>query len=202
MEDKKNKSGVDRALVRRAQGGDKDAFGELVKRHERKVYALAFRFMRNKEDAADVMQETFLQAYKKILSFEGKSAFATWLYRIAVNICLMKKRKKTLKYVSVDKPVESASGEEDIKRELIDLSAEPMALADKKEVRKKIEGALEELPDEYKEVVVLRDMDGFSNDEVAGMLKISLPAVKSRLHRGRMYLRKELSEYFRNRGEL
>jgi len=202
MKEKKNKSGEDAALVKRAQGGDKNAFGELVKRHERKVYALAFRFMRNKEDAADVMQETFLQAYKKILSFEGKSAFSTWLYRIAVNFCLMKKRKKTLKYVSVDKPVESASGEEDIKRELVDWTTDPMALADKKEVRIKIENALSELPDEYREIVVLRDMDGFSNDEVADMLKISLSAVKSRLHRGRMYLRKGLSEYFRNRGEL
>ncbi|MEA2082369.1 MAG: sigma-70 family RNA polymerase sigma factor [Elusimicrobiota bacterium] len=202
MEKKKKKNGEDTALVKRVQTGDKNAFGELVKRHEGKVYALGFRFMRSREDAADVMQETFLQAYKKIMSFEGKSAFSTWLYRIAVNICLMKKRKKTLQYVSVDKPVETASGEKDIKRELIDRSADPMTLADKKEVMAKIESALAELPDEYREVVVLRDMDGFSNEEVANTLSLSLPAVKSRLHRGRMYLRKGLSEYFRNRGEL
>jgi len=94
MEAKKNGSISDDELVKLSRNGDKNAFGELVKRHEGKVYALGFRFMKNREDAADVMQDTFLQAYRKLGSFEGKSAFSTWLYRIAVNICLMRKRKK------------------------------------------------------------------------------------------------------------
>ena len=94
MEAKKNGSISDDELVKLSRNGDKNAFGELVKRHEGKVYTLGFRFMKNREDAADVMQDTFLQAYRKLGSFEGKSAFSTWLYRIAVNICLMRKRKK------------------------------------------------------------------------------------------------------------
>ena len=202
MEAKKNGSISDDELVKLSRNGDKNAFGELVKRHEGKVYALGFRFMKNREDAADVMQDTFLQAYRKLGSFEGKSAFSTWLYRIAVNICLMRKRKKKLEYVSFDSAIESESGGDDIKREPVDWSDEPLELADKKQVREKIEKALSKMPGEYREVVVLRDMDGFSNNAVADMLKISLPAVKSRLHRGRMYLRKELSDYFRSRGEL
>jgi len=202
MEAKKNGSISDDELVKLSRNGDKNAFGELVKRHEGKVYTLGFRFMKNREDAADVMQDTFLQAYRKLGSFEGKSAFSTWLYRIAVNICLMRKRKKKLEYVSFDSAIESESGGDDIKREPVDWSDEPLELADKKQVREKIEKALSKMPGEYREVVVLRDMDGFSNNAVADMLKISLPAVKSRLHRGRMYLRKELSDYFRSRGEL
>ncbi|PIV19571.1 MAG: RNA polymerase subunit sigma-24 [Elusimicrobia bacterium CG03_land_8_20_14_0_80_50_18] len=202
MEAKKNGSISDDELVKLSRNGDKNAFGELVKRHEGKVYALGFRFMKNREDAADVMQDTFLQAYRKLGSFEGKSAFSTWLYRIAVNICLMRKRKKKLEYVSFDSAIESESGGDDIKREPVDWSDEPLELADKKQVREKIEKALSKMPGEYREVVVLRDMDGFSNNAVADMLKISLPAVKSRLHKGRMYLRKELSDYFRSRGEL
>ena len=202
MEAKKNGSISDDELVKLSRNGDKNAFGELVKRHEGKVYALGFRFMKNREDAADVMQDTFLQAYRKLGSFEGKSAFSTWLYRIAVNICLMRKRKKKLECVSFDSAIESESGGDDIKREPVDWSDEPLELADKKQVREKIEKALSKMPGEYREVVVLRDMDGFSNNAVADMLKISLPAVKSRLHKGRMYLRKELSDYFRSRGEL
>jgi len=202
MEAKKNGSISDDELVKLSRNGDKNAFGELVKRHEGKVYALGFRFMKNREDAADVMQDTFLQAYRKLGSFEGKSAFSTWLYRIAVNICLMRKRKKKLEYVSFDSAIESESGGDDIKRDPVDWSDEPLELADKKQVREKIEKALSKMPGEYREVVVLRDMDGFSNNAVADMLKISLPAVKSRLHKGRMYLRKELSDYFRSRGEL
>ncbi|PIX15877.1 MAG: RNA polymerase subunit sigma-24 [Elusimicrobia bacterium CG_4_10_14_3_um_filter_49_12_50_7] len=202
MEAKKNGSISDDELVKLSRNGDKNAFGELVKRHEGKVYTLGFRFMKNREDAADVMQDTFLQAYRKLGSFEGKSAFSTWLYRIAVNICLMRKRKKKLEYVSFDSAIESESGGDDIKREPVDWSDEPLELADKKQVREKIEKALSKMPGEYREVVVLRDMDGFSNNAVADMLKISLPAVKSRLHKGRMYLRKELSDYFRSRGEL
>ena len=202
MEAKKNGSISDDELVKLSRNGDKNAFGELVKRHEGKVYTLGFRFMKNREDAADVMQDTFLQAYRKLGSFEGKSAFSTWLYRIAVNICLMRKRKKKLEYVSFDSAIESESGGDDIKREPVDWSDEPLELADKEQVREKIEKALSKMPGEYREVVVLRDMDGFSNNAVADMLKISLPAVKSRLHKGRMYLRKELSDYFRSRGEL
>jgi len=202
MEAKKNGSISDDELAKLSRNGDKNAFGELVKRHEGKVYTLGFRFMKNREDAADVMQDTFLQAYRKLGSFEGKSAFSTWLYRIAVNICLMRKRKKKLEYVSFDSAIESESGGDDIKREPVDWSDEPLELADKKQVREKIEKALSKMPGEYREVVVLRDMDGFSNNAVADMLKISLPAVKSRLHKGRMYLRKELSDYFRSRGEL
>jgi len=191
----------DSELVLKAQKGDRRAFGELVKKYERKIYALTYRLMRNREDAADALQETFLQAYKKIGTFEGKSGFSTWLYRIAVNTCLMKKRKKKLDTVSIDRPLRLDDGEE-INRELVDWSNDPVATIDNKEVKKKLDEAIAAMPEEFKTVVLLRDVDRLSSKEVADILNISIPNVKSRLNRGRLFLRRKLSEYFRSRGEL
>ncbi|MFH1351979.1 MAG: sigma-70 family RNA polymerase sigma factor [bacterium] len=191
----------DSEIVLKAQKGNRQAFGDLVKKYERKIYALTYRIMGNRDDASDALQETFLQAYKKIGTFEGKSGFSTWLYRIAVNTCLMKKRKKKLDTVSTDRPLKMDGGE-DINREPVDWSNDPMATIDNKEVKKKLDEAIAQMPEEFRTVVLLRDVDRLSSKEVADILNISIPNVKSRLHRGRLFLRRKLSEYFRSRGEL
>jgi RNA polymerase sigma-70 factor (ECF subfamily) len=187
----------DEILVKKSQKGDYPSFEELVKRYEKKIYNLAYRIMGNKEDASDVLQETFLQAFKKLAGFKGKAKFSTWLYRIAVNICLMKKRKgKRMETVSLDIPILTKK-EDEIKRELRDdWSESPLATLENKEVKKTLSEAIDLLPEEYRTVFLLRGLNGLSNEEVAEVLKISLPAVKSRLHRARLFLRDRLSQYF------
>jgi len=191
----------DQILVEKYRKGDYSSFEELVKRYEGKVYNLAYRIMGNKEDASDVLQETFLQAFKKLSGFKGKARFSTWLYRIAVNICLMRKRKqKKMKVVSLDLPILTKK-EDEVKRELgDDWSKSPLATLENEEVKKTLSKAIDSLPEEYRTVFLLRGLNGLSNEETAKLLKISLPAVKSRLHRARLFLRERLSEYFREYG--
>jgi len=187
----------DEILVKKSQKGDYPSFEGLVKRYEKKIYNLAYRIMGNKEDASDVLQETFLQAFKKLAGFKGEAKFSTWVYRIAVNICLMRKRKrKKMEIVSLDVPILTKK-EDEIKRELRDdWSESPLATLENKEVKKTLSEAIDLLPEEYRTVFLLRGLNGMSNEEVAEVLKISLPAVKSRLHRARLFLRDKLSQYF------
>ena len=191
----------DEILIKKSQEGDYSSFEELVKRHEKKIYNLAYRIMGNREDASDVLQETFLQAFRKLSSFKGDSNFSTWLYRIAVNICLMKKRKrKKMKTFSLDVPVLSKKGDE-LKRELHDdWSKNPLATLENKEVKNKLSEAIDALPDEYRTVILLKGVNGLSNEEMAKVLNVSIPAVKSRLHRARLFLRDDLSKYFKEYG--
>ena len=187
----------DEILVKKSQKGDYPSFAELVKRYEKKIYNLAYRIMGNREDASDVLQETFLQVFKKLAGFKGKAKFSTWLYRITVNMCLMRKRKrKKREIVSLDVPILTKK-ENEIKRELRDdWSENPLATLENKEVKKTLSEAIDSLPEEYRTVFLLRGLNGLSNEEVAEVLKISLPAVKSRLHRARLFLRDRLSQYF------
>lgn len=191
----------DEVLIKESQKGDYSSFEELVKRHEKKIYNLAYRLTGSREDANDALQETFMQAFRKLSSFRGDSKFSTWLYRIAVNVCLMKKRKeKKMKTVSLDAPVLTEKADE-IKRELPDdWSKNPRATLENEEIRGILSNAIDSLPEEYRTVVILRGVNGFSNEEVAKMLEISLPAVKSRLHRARLFLRDTLSQYFKEYG--
>jgi len=191
----------DAILVKKSQEGDYTSFEELVKRYEEKVYNLAYRIMGNKEDASDVIQETFLQAFRKLGGFKGKAKFSTWLYRITVNTCLMKKRKqKKMQIVSLDLPILTKK-EDEIKRELgDDWSKSPLATLENEEVKKTLSKAIESLPEDYRMVLLLRGLNGLSNEETAKVLNISIPAVKSRLHRARLFLRDRLSEYFKEYG--
>ncbi len=192
----------DEVLARRVQEGDYLSFEELVKRYEKKIYNLAYRIMGNKEDASDVLQDTFLQAFRKIPSFKEKSLFSTWLYRIAINMCLMRKRKqKKMETVSLDVPILTETQDE-IKREFADdWSKNPLATLENKELKNILENAISSLPENYKTVLLLRGINGLHNEEIAKMLNISLPAVKSRLHRARLFLRDKLSQYFKGYGE-
>lgn len=191
----------DAQLVKKAQNNDTKAFEELIKRYEKKIYNLAYRIMGNREDAKDMLQDTFLQVFRKLSGFKGDSAFSTWLYRIAVNTCLMKKRKeKNMKTVSMDTPILTMNHDE-IKRELSDdWSKSPLASIENEEIRETIQKAVKSLPEDYRAVFVLRGVKGMSNQKIAKILDISLPAVKSRLHRARLFLRDRLSKYFADSG--
>jgi RNA polymerase sigma-70 factor (ECF subfamily) len=183
----------DDVLVRRVQAGNTEAFEELVRRYERKVYNITYRLMGNEQDASEALQDAFMRAYRFIGKFQFKSSFFTWLYRIATNVSLSKLRKREkVETVSIDQPVNEAG---DLPFEIPDLKYGPEKLMKQRELRAAIQEAVDGLPKDYRSVVVLRDLEGLSNEEVSKVLKLSVAAVKSRLHRGRLVLREKLVSY-------
>src|SRR6266567_7152534 len=190
----------DAALVARAQAGDQDAFSALVAEYSRKIYRLAKNITRNDEDAEDVLQEAFLKAYEHLDSFEGNSKFYTWIVRIAVNEALMKLRKRRGdKEVSLDEPVDL--GEEEVKREVAVWEDNPEQRYSREEMQQILNEAVDGLKEDFRTVFVLRDIEELSTEETAEALKISIPAVKSRLLRARLALRERLTRQFKRKGE-
>ncbi len=178
-------------LIKRSKEGNEEAFEMLISPYEKKIYNLAYRFLNNEQDAIEVLQETLIRAYRFIKKFQEKSAFYTWLYRIAMNVALrkLKKRSKEDKVVSLDQMV---PGYEDIPQEIPDETQNPEVIYERKQIQEAVRKALEEIPEAYRSVVFLKDVEGLSNKEVAEILKLTVPAVKSRLHRGRLFLREKL----------
>ena len=206
-EERKSLPPPDSLLVERAQQNDDGAFAELVRRHERRVYNICYRMLGSEEEASEALQDAFLRAYQFIKKFKGKSSFYTWLYRIATNVCLTRLRKrKTALVDSFEK--DEVSGElrrrkpiflsTDVLGDIPDASQNPERLVRQKELREALNQAVEELPTDFRSVVVLRDFEGLSNREVSKVLNLSVPAVKSRLHRGRLFLRNRLERYMNN----
>jgi RNA polymerase sigma-70 factor (ECF subfamily) len=185
------KSLPDEELVRRAQADDERAFGELVERYESKVYSLGIKMLRNPEDAEDVLQDTFLRAYRGLKSFKGNSTFSTWIYRITANSALMRLRKKQLPTVSIED-----ADEREAPINIADWAPGPVEQLLNEETRQAMNEAIESLPPEFGQVFVLRDVEGLSNAEVAEILDLSVAAVKSRLHRARLKVRNRLTHFF------
>jgi len=182
---------TDEELVQKAQQDDERAFGKLVERYETKVYSLAMKMLRNPEDAEDVLQDTFLRAYRGIKSFQGNSTFSTWIYRITANSALMRLRKKQLPTVSIDD-----ADERETPINIADWSPGPVEQLLTQETQKAMGEAIDALPPEFKQVFILRDVEELSNAEVAEILDLSVAAVKSRLHRARLKVRNRLALYF------
>jgi len=193
----------DQALIDKVKHGDYQSFESLVTRYESKVYRLAIRMLRNPQDAEDALQETFIQVYRGLPGFEGRSAFSTWLFRLATNACLMKIRHRSTQPSKL-LPLEDylPRQEQGEIPQMVDWADRPEDALLTKESREKMMEALEKLPPEYRAVFILRDMEGFSNAETGESLGISVAAVKSRLHRARLALRGMLSDYFERRGEI
>ena len=190
----------DQALVEKARTGDYQAFEALVNRYEGKVYRLSMRMLRNQEDAEDALQEAFLQVYRGLKGFEGRSSFSTWLFRLATNVCLMKIRHRETEPAPLLPLEEYLPRHEGEHPPLQDWPDKPEEVLLNKESRQKMLEALEKLPAEYRAVFILRDVEGFSNAEAGEALGISVAAVKSRLHRARLTLRGMLSSYFEKMG--
>lgn len=191
----KEKKISDLVLIEQFRNGSMEAYEELVARYESKVYNLAMRFTRNQEDAEEVLQDVFTTIYQKLEGFQGKSAFSSWLYRIIVNAAFMKLRKRrqsnTIYIEDLSPQTRQITIEKDnTPGQRVDL------LSMNRELRETLEGAINRLPDQYRAVFVLRDVDGLSNQEVGEILDLSIPAVKSRLHRSRLMLRKKLQRYY------
>lgn len=181
-------------LISDFQKGSQESFELLVSRYSEKAFNLAYRFTRNQEDAEEVLQDVFVTVYKKIDGFEGKSSFSSWLYRVTVNAGLMKIRKrkqdKSIPMEDILPHIENSSALKISERENADI------FTYRKEVSKAIDDAIQKLPDDYRPVFILRDIDGLTSKEVSKILNLSIPAVKSRLHRSRLMLRKKLGTVF------
>ena len=186
---------TDPELVRCAQDGDSEAFGELVSRYQNKIYRLARRLTDNQEDAEDVLQEAFIRAFRAIGGFKGASKFSTWLYRITVNLAAMKRRGRRYHFESLDEPITTKDGE--IKRDIRDEGMDPLGALLMKEMRENLDRAISVLSPTNRAVFVLRHVEGLSTEETRDVLGISIPAVKSRLHRTRLALQDELARLTR-----
>lgn len=172
----------DKGLIRAAQGGDIDAFAEIVRRYERRLRLVLVRVLGDDRDAEEATQDAFVQAWRNLDRYRGDAAVFTWLYRIGVNEALARRRRKRLETVEL----ETSEGGSALH---VRRDTQPEASAESADVKAQVMAALKTLPDDHREAVVLRDIAGLSNEEVAESLSISVAAAKSRIHRGRLQLR-------------
>ena len=175
-------------ILARARRGELPAFEELVRRHEKRVYAVALRSSGSPEDAEDITQEVFLRAWRSIEEFRGDSGFSTWLFRITMNLCVDHARHKHAQPQT--QPL--VMGEEESERPLPDTAPTPEEHLDNSELGRELAAALDEVSEEHRRIVLLRDVSGMSYTEIAEVLEISEGTVKSRLSRARIALRKVL----------
>ena len=172
-------------LLEKARQGDQEAFGELVRLYEKKVYALTLRMCKNPDDAAEAAQEAFLAAWQGLKFFRGEASFSTWLYRLASNACVDLLRKEQ-RHRAVSGP---SLNDEDTYMDIADDAATPQELAERSELREQIEEGLQSLSPEHREVLLLRELHQLSYDEIAQTLDLDTGTVKSRISRGRKALR-------------
>ena len=174
------------AIVRKVLGGDANAFETLVLEYEKNVYNIALRMTGNSEDAADMTQEAFIKAYNSLQAFRGDSKFSVWLYRIVSNVCLDFLRSKNRR-PTVSLSVEDDDGE-DTQLDVADESQSPELLLDRKLTRESVRRGLDSLPPDYRQILLLREIQGLSYDEIAQALSLEVGTVKSRIFRARKRL--------------
>lgn len=190
----------DAELVRRSVEGDMQAFDEIMREHQETVFRVALRFVKNETEAQDVAQDALLNVYRKLHTFKGNSALGSWIYRIAVNTALMRLRKKKRRS---EVALENVAPDEEHETEYQEFRSmwhqRGDEAAENKELRKKIAEAVEELEPKYQTVFTLKEFEDMSLQEIADELDLSVPAVKSRLHRARLHLRTILTRYLEGR---
>lgn len=188
----------DEGLLERLRKGEPGAVEELLRLYQGKIFSLAMSILKNESDAEEATQDVFMTVMRKVNTFKGNSAFYSWIYRICVNTCLMRlrgKRRENTVAIEDFMPVFTEEGMH--ASPLDDWSKEVERKALNQELGKMIRKFTEELSEKYRVVFVLSDIEGLSNEETAKILGMSVPAVKSRLHRARLYLREQLSRYLR-----
>lgn len=187
----------DAELVRQTLAGNLESFDVIVRENREVVLRVAHRFVKNDSDAEDVVQDTFMNAFRKLESFKGDSALSSWLYRIAVNTSLMRLRKKRRRS-EVSMEAMSGGGEETLMHHEGTYAARPLRgdeVVAQNELRAKIMEAVEELEPKYQSVFVAKEFEGMSLEEIGESMNLSVPAVKSRLHRARQHMRATLERY-------
>jgi RNA polymerase sigma-70 factor, ECF subfamily len=173
---------TDADLVRLAQEGDLDAFAEIMRRHERRLRIVLLHILDDTRDVEEAVQDAFVQAWRSLDAYRAEAALFTWLYRIGVNAALARTRRK--RHPTTDLDSLAGEGAPHVSKDVL-----PEPSAEAHDLRTRVLEALARLPFEYREAVVLRDLAGLTNEEVAAALDVSLPAAKSRIHRGRVQLR-------------
>ena len=191
----------DKALLEKAQAGDVSAFEALVDAHRDQVYGLALRMTRSPADAAEITQDTFLSAYQHLGSFRGDAAFGSWVHRIAANQALMRLRHQKVVDAAEKDLIEPEFNE---RGTLVEAPATGWARpADEQALDEELAGAIQQatdrLPLGYREVFLLKDVEGLSYEEIAELTGLSVPAVKSRLHRARLALREAINAFYNER---
>lgn len=183
---------VELELVVQSKGGDLEAFEQLVMMYQKQIYNLGYRMMGNEEDASDMTQEAFLKAFKSIKKFNQKSSFGTWLYRIAVNLCIdeLRKRKKVRLYPIAHNDTAEERGQQVV----ADIGDLPDEAVEKGEIRRRVHGAINRLPEHHRTMIVLKDIQGRSYQEIADILGLNMGTVKSRISRARASLKEELEK--------
>lgn len=189
---------TDLELIEAAKVGDYQPFEELVRRYHDRVYRLAFGMMKSELEAEEVVQDTFLNLFRSLATFRADSAPGSWIFRIAANSALMRLRTKRRKpLLSIDDVVASGA---DTRPKAVwpagEWSRQPEEKLLSRELAHQLEDAIERLPEKYRLVLLLRDVEGLNNEEVAETLGLTLPTVKARLHRSRLFVRDELDRYF------
>jgi RNA polymerase sigma-70 factor, ECF subfamily len=192
---------TDEELVTRARAKDFAAFEQLVGRYGDKVYRLAFRFVRNETEAKEIVQDTFLSVWRKLDTFKGDSQFGSWVYRVAANAALMRLRsqRRHPEISTEELPVDFLDTYGQVPAPGDNWARRPDDELQSEELRRRIQAAVDDLPEIYKTVFLIRDVEGLSTEETAEVLSISVPTVKTRLHRARLALREAISRYFEQR---
>ena len=184
----------DAALVAALKAGSEEAFALLIAQYHQPLYSLIARSIQQPSDAADITQEVFIKVFRSIRGFHGDSSLRTWLYRIALHEASNQRRwwtRHRRQEITIDSPLESEDSGESLclASTLADLGASPYQQAEQAELRLRVEAALRELPEVFRTVVILREIEGFAYEEIAEILDVQLGTVKSRLMRGRAALR-------------
>lgn len=183
-------------LVKKSISGDVDAFEELIKDYKKMAYNIALRVLRNKEDAEDISQEALIKVFKNISSFNMKSSFKVWLYRIVMNTCFDFKRKKNIVTYSIDKPLEN--DENEIMHEIPDNTYNPDIVIQNELESQMLYESIDSLDDDFRTVIVLRDIQGLSYRDIASVLSCNEGTVKSRLNRARNKLKEIITKKLSN----
>jgi len=184
----------DLATVRRVQAGDVAAFDQLILKYRERLYSIVYNLCSNREDAADLTQETFIKAFSSIKRFKGKSSFYTWLYRIAVNSTLSYlKRNRMRHFFSFENINEEISSSEIVEALSIKMKSDKTALIN--ELQEKLNEALQKLSDKHRSVVVLYEIEGLSHHDISNVMECSVGTVRSRLHYAKQQLQAYLKDY-------
>lgn len=187
----------DDVLLSRLQGGDETALGDLATAYSSKIYQLAFRYLRNKEDAEEVTQDVLFKVYRKVGEFRGDSALSSWIYRITFNAAMSRLRTAKYQRTQQDEGLVTASsdGQSPAQVDVADWSDMADEHVFRSELRSRITRAILALPAIYRAPVVLRDIQGLSTEEASARLRVKDQTLKSRLHRGRLILRRQLADF-------
>jgi RNA polymerase sigma-70 factor (ECF subfamily) len=178
--------------ISKALNGDEKAYEALLKRYRHGIYNMIYQMIKNREETEDLVQETFIKAFKSLDSYNDSFAFSTWLYKIAFNHCIDSIRKKKLKTLPLDKPIDLKEGQ--VRHEIRDETTSPEGSFLFMERKKRIQHTIESLPKKYKEAIILRHQEDKSYEEISEILNIPLGTVKARIFRAREMLKKQLRE--------